>query len=220
MTDQSGTEETEVQTARSGDRRGPERRRVDRRAPPPLWRRPWAYIAYGVAGAIILMLALRGGGRDEAAVSGGLQTTTALPAVDTSGLPAARAPVQPANSTGDYERLLAQGERVAGQRVHTVLYCGPMRSVSLIAGTSISPPIAKLADPRGQVPGAECKWGSGADAPDLFLLVPPRLAIEFAATREVEIGFMRRRRVPAEVEWIGRSEALALRIVGVLTAVR
>jgi hypothetical protein len=31
---------------------------------------------------------------------------------------------------------------------------------------------------------------------------------------------MRRRRVPAEVEWIGRSEALALRIVGVLTAVR
>jgi hypothetical protein len=91
-----------------------------------------------------------------------------------------------------------------------------MQSVSLIAGSSISPSMAALADTRGQVPGAECRGGASADAPDLFLLVPPQLATDFAAAPEVEIGFMRRRRVAAEVEWIGRSEALALRIVGVL----
>ena len=126
-----------------------------------------ALVVGGVVGAIVLMFFVRGRGQDRGAVTGGLETTTALPAVDTTGLPAARAPVQEANSVGDYERLLAQGERVAGQRVHTVLYCGPMRSVTLTSGDTISPPIAKLADPRGQVPGAECKWGSGADAPEL-----------------------------------------------------
>jgi hypothetical protein len=37
---------------------------------------------------------------------------------------------------------------------------------------------------------------------------------------EVERSFVRRREVSAEVEWIGRSEALALRNVAVLRAIR
>jgi hypothetical protein len=218
MTEQPGTEDAKRAT-RTGERRGNDRRAIDRRAPPPLWRRPWAYVAYGVAAGLALVLVF-GGGRERLPPTGPLETTTALPGVDTVGLPSARKPVLEATSVGDYERLLAQGESAAGQRVRTVLYCSPMRSVSLIAGSSISPSMASLADARGQVPGAECQWGSGADAPDLFLLVPPALANDFAATREVEISFVRRRRVPAEIEWIGRSEALALRIVGVLQDVR
>jgi hypothetical protein len=168
-----------------------------------------------VVAALLLVLAF-GGERDRPRVAAGLETTTALPAVDATGTPAAKRPVLEAISVGYYARLLAEGEKAAGQRITTVLYCSSMQSVSLIAGSSISPSMAALADTRGQVPGAECRWGASADAPDLFLLVPPQLATDFAAAPEVEIGFMRRRRVAAEVEWIGRSEALALRIVGVL----
>lgn len=218
MTDQPGTDGTEQSSNRGGDRRGIDRRRVERRSPPPVWRRPWAYVAYGLVAGLALVLIFGGRRKEPAAVR--LETTTALPGVDTIGMPAARKPVLDANSVGDYERLLAQGESAAGQQVRTVLFCSPMRSVSMIAGSNISSSMAALADAKGQVPGAECKWGSGSDAPDLFLLVPPGLAAEFAATREVEISFMRRRRVPAEIEWIGRSEALALRIVAVLQDVR
>ena len=219
MTEEPGAENTEATEGRSGGRRGVDRRQLERRLQPPLWRRPWAYAAYGVAAALLLVLAFRGSG-DKKPVAARLETTTALPAVDRTGMPAAQRPVQEANSVGDYERLLAEGGNAAGQRVTTVLYCSAMQSVSLIAGSSISPSMAALADTRGQVPGAECRWGASADAPDLFLLVPPRLATDFAAAPEVEIGFMRRRRVAAEVEWIGRSEALALRIVGVLQGIR
>ena len=70
------------------------------------------------------------------------------------------------------------------------------------------------------MPGAECKWGTGVDAPDLLLLVPAHLAPAFAAAPEVQQSFVSRRSVRAELEWIGRSEALALRNVGVLRGLR
>jgi hypothetical protein len=35
----------------------------------------------------------------------------------------------------------------------------------------------------------------------------------------VELNFVRRRRIPANVEWLGRSEELALRNAGVLRQV-
>jgi hypothetical protein len=70
---------------------------------------------------------------------------------------------------------------------------------------------------NGRVPAAECKWGSANDPrrEDFVLLVPPDLADRFASTPVVTDQFQRRRRISAEVEWLGRSEALALRPAGV-----
>ncbi|MBD0318950.1 MAG: hypothetical protein ICV87_01355, partial [Gemmatimonadetes bacterium] len=48
------------QARTDSDRRGTDRRNVERRAPPPPWRRPWAFALYGVAGALVLMLVWRG----------------------------------------------------------------------------------------------------------------------------------------------------------------
>jgi hypothetical protein len=50
---------------------------------------------------------------------------------------------------------------------------------------------------------------------DLLLLVPPARAEEFAAAPVVTDNFVQRRRVVAEVEWVGRSETLALRTAAV-----
>lgn len=219
--DTQGPETTTVRAGdnRGGDRRAQDRRRTDRRAPLPAWRRPWAYVAYGLLGGLAVVLLLTRVGGEEEPVTAGIETTTALPAVDTVGQPAARAPLQDAYTVGDFERLLAEGAGAAGQRVRTTLYCGAISSVSLNAAAPISPSVAALADAGGRVPGAECRWGQDQNAPNFFLLVPASLAERFAAAREVETGFVRRRRVQAEVEWIGRSQALALRNAGVLRAI-
>jgi hypothetical protein len=104
----------------------------------------------------------------------------------------------------------------------TTVYCEPIRSVSLRTGADIpvSPSVAQAADAESRVPAAECRWGSEGSAPELLLVVPPALAQQFASMPEVQQSFVMRREVPAEVEWIGRSDALALRIVGVLREIR
>ena len=67
------------------------------------------------------------------------------------------------------------------------------------------------------MPGAVCKWGPSGEVrrEALLLLIPPALADEFAAAPEVTDNFVQRRRVVAEVEWVGRSETLALRTAAV-----
>jgi hypothetical protein len=222
MPDPSTEESTQDERERRGlDRRGDERRRPERRAPRPLWQRPWAYALYGVAGAFLVFLVVRSMGDDEAPPAMGEVSTAAVaPAVDTTAQPSASAPPREALGTGEYERLLAQGEAVTGQRVITQLYCESVNSISMDIETAVSPSVAAVADANGRVPGAECKWGADPAAPDLLLLVPPDLATAFAAAPEVQQSFVQRRSVRAEVEWIGRSEALALNTVGVLRAIR
>lgn len=208
-------------TGRGGDRRQDDRRNKDRRAPVPPWRRPWAFVAYGVAGALVLFLLLSIGGDDDPPEPTTVATRNAPPAVDQRSLPAEDAPVADAFGTSGYERLLAQGEGALGQRVRAQLYCDRMNSVALRSGAGVvtRPSVAALADASGRVPAAECKWGETADAPDVLLLIPPEIAERFGSLPQVEQAFVRRRRLRAEVEWVGRSESLALRNVAVLRTI-
>src|SRR5690606_2863882 len=132
------------------------------------------------------------------------------------------APVQDAYGTAGFERLLAEGEGAVGLRVRTTLYGEPIRSAGLRRGSgSVTPQsVLATADAAGRVPAAERRWGNDASAPELLLIVPPEAAARFATMPQVEQSFVLRREVPAEVEWIGRSEALALRNVAVLRAIR
>lgn len=209
--------------ARGGDRRQKDRRRNDRRAPVPPWRQPWAFVAYGVAGVLVVMMFFSLGDEPEASPAAtSVETTKAGPAVDSSMTSAARAPVQDAHGTSGYEGLLAEGGAAAGRRVRATLYCQAIRSVSMRIGPDVpvSASVAGAADDGGRVPAAECRWGSDVSAPEVLLVVPPALAERFASMPEVQQSFVMRREVPAEVEWIGRSEALALRIVAVLREIQ
>lgn len=202
---------------RGGDRRGGDRRSDDRRSPPPPWRRPWAFVGYGVAAALLLVMFMRSlDGDAEPGPPLDVSTTLAPPRVAGTAPPAASAPVVDGPTVGDFERLLAEGEAAEGQRVRTVLFCAPTRVISLRDADEVTRSIAELADSRRRVAGAECKWSAADGAPDFLLLVPPELAERFAAMPVVRQGFISRRRVAAEVEWLGRPEALALRTAGVL----
>lgn len=213
---ESETENRDAPGSR-GDRRGTDRRRQDRRSPVPPWRRPWAFVGYGVAAALVIVLLLRGLGSDDGAAAPMEVTRTTAPPAIADGTPAAAgAPVIDAHTVGDFERLIAQGSDAAGQRVRTVLFCGPTRSIALRRVDGVSRSIAELADSSRRVPGAECSWGADSNAPDFLLLVPSGQAQRFASMPEVRRGFVDRRRVVAEVEWLGRQDALALRTAGVL----
>jgi hypothetical protein len=223
MTDRPDTEE---QPARAGERRGNDRRsgdrrRVDRRLPLPLWRQPWAFVAYGVLGALLVVLLMgRGRGGDPDPDHGEVIAAPAAHDVDRSLPPAAGSPPVDAHSSSEFERILADGEAAQGLRVNTRLYCGSLSPVAVRSVPRVPSAVAELADASGRVPAAECKWGSATAAPDFLLIVPAPLADRFAAAPEVEQGFVRRRRVDAEVEWVGRSDALALRTAGILREIR
>ena len=97
-------------SGRGGERRQNDRRRTDRRAPVPPWRRPWAYVGYGVGGALLLFIVLSletDAGEDQIAPE--VRTTTAGPAVDSTRPAGAGAPVEDAYGAAGYERLLAEG---------------------------------------------------------------------------------------------------------------
>lgn len=215
-----------VGTERTGDRRGAERRaedrrRTERRTPPPPWRRPWALVSYGVLGALAAVFLLGGlPGRDDAPPEGEVvPAQPAPPAPDPTPQPAAAEPTQDAFTTADYERLVIEGQEARGRRVRAELYCGTPSPVALRQGIpNAERAILALRDSTGRVPGADCKWGARGDErrQDFLLLVPPELADDFAAAPLTTDAFLRRRRLLAEVEWIGRSEILSLRTVGVL----
>ncbi len=210
---------------RGSDRRGTDRRRTERRTPPPWWRTPMALVAYGVGGTLLLVLAFAGLTNDDdpAKVDG---TLVNAPPPGPVAEPAK--PVQPAGGapeaafgTAGFERLVLQGPAASGRRVRAELYCGAPNPVALRGGTVVEAAVAPLVDADRRVPAAECKWGGRDDArrEDFLLLVPADQAGAFSAAQVVSDGFVRRRRLVAEVEWVGSSASLSLRTAGILRSV-
>jgi len=215
----AGTESTSsAGERRRSDRRDADRRSDERRLPPPIWRRPAAYVAYGVVGTFLLVMFLRPGGEDaddpmvQAAVVE--QTAMAETLPRDASLPVT--PTRDATTIAQYETLLAEGDAAVGQILRTELYCGSVMPITVRASTTPNPAIAGLIDGEGRVGGAECRWSSEARSSDFLLVIPPDLAEEFARMPEVELNFVMRRRLSAYVEWLGRSEDLSLRTAGVL----
>ena len=214
------SQEGPPRAARAGDRRGNDRRAVERRAPPPPWRRPWALVSYGVLGALALVLLLNGLGggdarppADEALVTGPAENGTTVAPPN----PAARAGgPEDAYGTAGYERLVVEGEASVGKVVRAELFCGAPQNFTVVQGHTAPRSVASLIQ-DGSVRATECKWGPTGEArrQDLLLLIPPALAEVFSGAPEVNDNFVQRRRVVAEVEWVGRSETLALRTAGV-----
>jgi len=208
---------------RGGDRRGGDRRAVDRRAPPPAWRRPWALVSYGVLGALALVLLFDAMGGDDEPSGLPKDVVDAAPAAPPAqpSRPASGPPVEAFGSAG-FERMVIAGPAAVGQRVRTQLYCDAPSPVALRQQVQrVEPQVSELLSPEGRVVAATCKWGSQGDErrEDFLLLVPPDLADDFSAQPVTSDDFVRRRRILAEVEWIGRSESLSLRTAGVLRGV-
>jgi hypothetical protein len=87
----------------------------------------------------------------------------------------------------------------------------------VVQGTdSVDAAVAPLIE-DGRVPAAVCKWGSRDDPrrKDFLLLVPPAQAAQFSAAPVVMDGYVRRRHLVAQVEWVGDTRTLALRTAGV-----
>lgn len=205
---------------RGGDRREQDRRRTDRRSPAPVWRRPWALVAYGVLGALLLVLLFNGLGDDPPAPDPATVAAVRRPvAAPDPGASAPAGAIEDGLRAADIERLIAEGETATGRAVRVQLFCDAISSVALRQVDNIRASVAALSDAEGRVPAAECKWGeAGEDVRrgDLLLLVPPGLAERFASAPLTEDGFVSRRRIEGVIEWIGRSGALSLRTVGIL----
>jgi hypothetical protein len=226
MTNNGDDGETTPTTAgdvRAADRRRGDRRRESRRGALPVWRRPAALVAYGVVGALVLVMILQGLGRDDvedgSAIAREIEIAEAAReqpiAAGAGNYPATRE----AYTLAQYERLLAEGDAAVGEIVRTELFCGSINPVTVRDSERANRGLIQLADAQGRVGGAECRWSSEARSSDFLLIVPSDLAEDFARSPEVEMNFVRRRRIPANVEWLGRSEELALRNAGVLRQV-
>jgi hypothetical protein len=208
---------------RQSDRRASDRRRTDRRSPPPPWRRPWALVAYGVVGTLLVVMMVRNFGTEDDPAKGSAGEVVAAPPPATVTTAPSAAPggaPERALTTADFERLTIQGDAARGRRVLAELYCEAPEGVALQQGAdTVDVGIAALVDTTAgaRVPAAACKWGARDDPrrEDFLLLVPAELAADFASAPVIMDGFVRRRRLVAEVEWIGRSRALALRTVGI-----
>lgn len=214
------SQEGAQQAARSGDRRGRERRKVERRAPVPPWRRPFALVSYGVLGALALVLlvdAMRGGDEappaDETLVTGPAEGGTTIAPPNPA---AAAAGPEDAYGTAGFERLVVEGETAVGKVVRAELFCEAPQNFTIIQGHTAPRSVATLIQ-DGSVRATECKWGPTGESrrQDLLLLIPPALAEQFSGAPEVSDNFVQRRRVVAEVEWVGRSQTLALRTAAV-----
>jgi hypothetical protein len=204
---------------RDNDRRVGDRRKTDRRLPVPVWRKPFALVGYGVAGALLLVFALgglrgdrRGGARDEQLSS---HTAAASPQVSDDPAPPVRAPEDAYGHAG-YERLVVEGQAAVGRLVRAELFCEAPENFTIVSGDTVRRALGDLIQ-EGRIPAAECKWGNTRDTQreDFLLIVPPARAREFAATPVVSDAYVERHRVIALVEWIGPTQALALRTAGV-----
>src|SRR4029453_16263763 len=108
----------------------PGRGRGERGAPPPAWRRPWAYASYGALGVLALVLLLRGCGGDDTPPPTG-PIAPAPPTIATTPVPPHQGPVEQALRTADFERLTLEGERARGRIVQAQLYCDAPARVAL-----------------------------------------------------------------------------------------
>jgi hypothetical protein len=205
---------------RRGDRRGGDRRRVERRAPLPPWRKPWALVAYGVVGAVAVMMMLGGLGgdgpppvRDETLVE---KQSEGVTGVEPANPQATAAAPEDAYGAAGFERLVVQGEGAVGKVVRAEVYCEAPQNFTVIQGHTAPRSVASLIQ-EGRVPAARCRWGAPNEPrrEEFVLIVPPARAEEFATAAVVKDGFVERRRLFAEMEWVGRSETLALRTAGV-----
>jgi hypothetical protein len=199
---------------RRGDRRAGGRRRTDGASG---WRVSKAQAAVAAVGVLVLVLLVRGltGSDDEPegqAVGSELDTTEPAP---TAAL-ARPSAIREVYTVAEFEGLLAEGDAAVGQTIRTELYCGSISQVTVRSTQTVNPSIAQLAGTDGRVAAAECRWSRDSLSSELLLVVPPNLAEDFARAPEVEINFVTRRQVPAEIEWLGRSEELSLRNAAVL----
>jgi hypothetical protein len=206
---------------RGADRRAGDRRGSERRTPPPPWRRPWALVGYGVFGALAVVTAWNLATREERPP---VQAEPVVRGSDTPhevvDPPATADAREDAFGAAGFQRLMVDGEASVGRRVRTELFCGNASNFTIIQGHPVPRSVADLIR-EGRVPAAECKWGPPADGqsrPDFLLLIPPDLADDFSSAPVVTDNYVERRRLVAEVEWVGRSETLALRTGGVLRA--
>jgi hypothetical protein len=213
------SEEGPGRERRREDRRQAGHRSESRRPPPPLWRRPAALVAYGALAVLAVFLILQPADSDGVAddeSQGADSVATASGRLASATYDATRE----AFTLAQYEGLIAEGVDAVGEIVRTELYCG---SISLIATSEIETPtsvLAPLKDAEGRVAGADCRWSQEARTSDFLLVVPADLAEDFARAPEVDLDFVRRRVIPADVEWLGRTEALSLRTAGVLRNIR
>ena len=180
-----------------------------------------ALVAYGVAGTLALVLLLGGLGGDDEPVAPAGEQLEERPAEGTTKVAptdpqVAAAGPEDAYGTAGFERLVVEGEAAIGKTVRTELFCAAPQNFTIVTGHRAPASVTTLIQ-AGEVPAAVCKWGPSGEVrrEDLLLLIPPALADEFAAAPEVTDNFVQRRRVVAEVEWVGRSETLALRTAGV-----
>lgn len=206
---------------RHADRRGAQRRRNDRRALAPPWRRPAAYIAYGVASSLLAIVGFRGivWPTTRTPPSPTRLEAIAVPASAEGGTPTtAPTNTRDGRSVSEYEILLAEGESALGQVVRTDLYCQTISQMSLRQSPTTGHRLNEVADSEGRVGVAECRWGDASRGADFFLVIPSDLAASFTEIPEEEMSFVLRRKVAARVEWLGRSEALSLRTAGILRA--
>jgi len=215
------SQEESPRAARAGDRRGNERRRLERRAPAPLWRRWWALVGYGMLGALALVMLLGGLGGDDPVDEARDETLVEKPAAGGTAVApanpnASAAGPEDAYGTAGFERLVVEGEAAVGKVVRAELFCEAPQNFTIIAGHTAPRSVASLIQ-DGKVPGSVCKWGRAGEPrrEDLLLLIPPAMAQQVATAPVVTDAFVERRRVVAEVEWVGRSETLALRTAAV-----
>jgi hypothetical protein len=152
--------------------------------------------------------------RDETLVEekpsgGGTNVAAPNPAATAAG-------PEDAYGSAGFERLVVEGEAAVGKVVRAELYCEASQNFTVIQGHTAPRSVASLIE-EGRVPAARCRWGGPAEPrrEEFLLLVPPALGTQFASTPVVQDNFVEKRRVMAEVEWVGRSETLALRTAGV-----
>ena len=205
--------QNEPRDRRKGDRRGGGRRSGDGGFPRPT---PIQATA-GVLGLILLVIIVRSFGGSEDPVP---QIIVTQPGDSELGGPGA--PAHPSAATreiytaAEFEGLLAEGDAAVGQTIRTELYCGSISQVTIRQVEPMNQSLAQLAGADGRVAAAECRWTRDGLAAEMLLIVPPALAEDFARAPEIEINFVNRRRVPAEIEWLGRSGELSLRNAAIL----
>jgi hypothetical protein len=205
---------------RGANRRNNDRRRLDRRLPAPWWRRPPVLVSIGAVGMLLLVLmtgVLQSRDPQQPRTDEALLTDTAR--VQPEVLPHV-GPAEDALTSADFDRLMAEGETAIGRLVRVELYCNAINQTSVRNMESAPASLQVMVDVGStKVPAAECRWGPrnpDVRRDDLMLVVPTDMAEAFAQRPVVEDGFVRRRQVHAEIEWLGRSEALALRPAGIL----